>query len=112
MPQVEHHDHEQEQHHDGSGIQDHLEDRHQRRHQQVEDRRHGKERGHQEQDGVHRVLFGNGQNRGDDRRGGQYVEDSLFHTLKIGLAQSFIKAQRNSKNYKTDWNYLIAMFNG
>jgi hypothetical protein len=37
---------------------------------------------------MYRVLFRDGQDCGDGHRGGQYVEDSLFHKVTIDLSQS------------------------
>ena len=71
VAEIEHHDDEHEEHHDGAGIDDHLEHRHQRRRQQIEDHRQGKEGGHQIDDGMHRMLLGDGKDGGDHRDSSQ-----------------------------------------
>ena len=65
--EVEHHDHEDKEHHDGAGIDDHLECRDERSAEDVEDHGYRQQRNNQVQQGVDGVQAGDhhycGQNR-------------------------------------------------
>ena len=78
VAQIQHHDDEKKQDHDGAGVDDDLENRHQGGAEQVEDDGKGEERGNEVDDGMHRVLFGDGENRCDNGDGGEDVEDCRF----------------------------------
>jgi hypothetical protein len=71
----DHHDTEEEQDHDGPGVDDDLKYRHQWRTEKIEDDGKGKERGDKIDDGMHRMPFYDTQERGDNRHQGEEVEE-------------------------------------
>ena len=70
----QHHDDEQEQHHDGPGVNDHFQHRQEGRPQEIEQESRGDKRQHQVNNGVHQVAAGDGQSGGDDHDGPQPVK--------------------------------------
>ncbi len=70
----QHHDDEQEQHHDGSGVNDQFQDRQEGRPQEIEEQGRPEKRQHQVNNGVHDVAARDGQRGGADNDGPQHVE--------------------------------------
>ena len=79
LPHVQHHDDEEEQDHDGAGVDDNLENRNEGRRQQIKDPRQGEEGGGQIDDGMNRMALGYGKKRRNHHNGRKNVEDDLFH---------------------------------
>ena len=90
----QHHDDEQEQHHDGPGINDHFQHRQEGRPQEIEQQGRADKRQHQVNDGVHQVAARDGQSGGGDNDRPQQVKHDGVdaHGMVLVTAIRLIKA--------------------
>ena len=82
VPQVEQHDHEEEQHHDRAGVDQHLDRGDElgvEQHVDGGQREHG---GHQPERGAHRVALQDAERRRDHGDGGEDVEDCVASSTR------------------------------
>src|SRR5271157_4869576 len=73
-PEVEHHDDKDKEHHDGSGVNDHLERCRKVCPKNEEDQCHGEQRNDEIEQGMDRIEPGDHQERGDKRNCRRYVK--------------------------------------
>jgi hypothetical protein len=79
LRRVEQHHDVEEQHHDGAGVDDDLNDGNERRVEEDVESRDGAEREHQQQHAVHRVALPDDERRGEHR---ERAEDVEQHRLR------------------------------